>query len=142
MENTYPVAILSTENLLHNLQVIRRMAPGSKIIACLKANAYGHGIRSVGRRLDGLVEMIGVARVEEGIALRKAGILSEIMLLEGAFTKDEQESAAMLGFHLVFHNEVQLEWLDSVNHSVKAWMKIDTGFGRLGFDMEHASQSV
>ena len=58
-------AILSTSNLLHNLQVIKSRLPQSKIIAMIKANAYGHGIRSVGQRLDGKADVLGVASIDD-----------------------------------------------------------------------------
>lgn len=62
------LAILSTENLLHNLSIIKKQAPGANIIAMVKANAYGHGLRSVSLRLDKQVDSLGVASINRPYA--------------------------------------------------------------------------
>jgi len=133
-------AILSTENLLHNLQVIKSHVNSSKVIAMVKANAYGHGIRSVGLRLDGHVDMLGVASIDEALALRKVGVKSDILLAEGVFDSSELLLAATEKFHVVFHNAAQIEWLDksTVPSPIHAWIKIYTGMGRLGLKPEKA----
>lgn len=134
------IAILSTENLRHNIQVLKAKAPQSKIIAMVKANAYGHGIRSVASRLDGHVDMLGVASIDEALALRKIGIKTTIMLAEGVFEASELIVAATQKFHVVFHNAEQLEWLSKSSCPIPlhSWLKINTGMGRLGFPMDEA----
>lgn len=102
------LAILSTENLLHNLSVVAAHASGAKIIAMVKANAYGHGLRSVSLRLEKYVDSLGVACIEEAIALRKAGIKIPITLMEGVFEPDELLIAACEKFPVVFHEPTQL----------------------------------
>jgi alanine racemase len=136
-------AILSTENLLHNLQVIKDKVTPAKVIAMVKANAYGHGIRSVGLRLDGHVDMLGVASIDEALALRKAGIKSDILLAEGVFEPNEILIAATEKLHVVFHNQTQMEWLDksALPLPLHAWIKVRTGMGRLGFGPKEASQA-
>lgn len=136
-------AILSTENLLHNLHVIKDKAHPAKVIAMVKANAYGHGIRSVGLRLDGHVNMMGVASIDEALALRKAGIKTDILLAEGVFEPGELLIASTEKLHVVFHNATQLEWLDksALPLPVNAWIKIRTGMGRLGFSSKEAPQA-
>lgn len=135
------IAVLSTENLLHNLQVVKsRLAPGVKVIAMVKANAYGHGLRSVSAKLDGHADMLGVASIDEAQALRKAGVNAPIMLAEGVFEPSELLIAATEKFHVVFHNEHQVAWLEksSLPLPLQAWIKVDTGMGRLGFSLEVA----
>jgi len=134
------VAILSTENLLHNLKVMKEKAPQSKVIAMVKANAYGHGLRSVSSRLEKHVDMLGVASIDEALALRKIGIQIPIILAEGVFEPNELLLASTEGFHVVFHEEVQLQWLANLSCPlpIQAWLKIDSGMGRLGFDVEKA----
>lgn len=126
---------LSTANLLHNLETMRRAATGKRIMAMVKANAYGHGLRSVAQRLDGLVDSMGVASIDEALALRDAGIKGTITLIEGVFTPDELEVAATQGFYVVFHNAKQVEWLEAAKlpKPLFAWLKVYTGMGRLGF---------
>lgn len=134
------IAILSTENLRHNIQVLKARAPGSKIIAMVKANAYGHGIRSVSSRLDGHVDMLGVASIDEALALRKIGVKTAILLAEGVFEASELIVAATEKFHVVFHTAEQLEWLSKSSCPVplNSWLKINTGMGRLGFPIDEA----
>jgi alanine racemase len=136
------VAILSTENLLHNLKVIKEQAPKSKVIAMVKANAYGHGLRSVSSRLEKHVDMLGVASIDEALALRKVGIQIPIILAEGVFEANELLVASTEGFHVVFHTEMQLQWLSNLSCPlpIQAWLKVDTGMGRLGFDIQKAHQ--
>ncbi|HQS84052.1 MAG TPA: alanine racemase [Alphaproteobacteria bacterium] len=136
------IAILSTENLLHNLAVIKEKVKPAKIIAMVKANAYGHGIRSVALRLDKHVDMLGVASIDEALALRKTGVNVPILLSEGVFEPNELLVAATEKFHVVFHNELQVEWLEKVSLPLplEAWVKINTGMGRLGFGIEQAKE--
>lgn len=134
-------AILSSANLLHNFSVIRKYARNSKIIAMVKANAYGHGLVQVARILaDAGAEALGVACIEEAIILRSHGITTEIILLQGVYNAESLIVAAEHGFTLIFHNEQQIIWLNSVKlfRPVKAWMKINTGMARLGFEPEEA----
>jgi alanine racemase len=137
------LAILSTENLLHNLAVIKQRAPQSGVIAMVKANAYGHGLRSTALRLDNYVESFGVASIDEALALRKVGIKSPITLMEGVFEPDELVVAACQNFHVVFHEFAQLHWLKTATlpMPITAWLKLDTGMGRLGFVLDQAEQA-
>ncbi len=134
-------AILSTENLLHNLKVIKDNAPYSKVIAMVKANAYGHGLRSVSLRLQKYVDMLGVASIDEALILRDIGIQIPIMLAEGVFEPSELLIASIKGFHVVFHEKIQLQWMKNLScpSPIQAWLKVDSGMGRLGFDINKAA---
>lgn len=135
------VAILSTENLLHNLGVLKGLAPQSKVIAMVKANAYGHGLRSVSLRLEKHVDMLGVASIDEALALRKVGIQGPLMLTYGVFEPNELLIASTEGFHVVFHEDIHFQWLKNLSCPlpIQAWLKVDSGMGRLGFNnMEKA----
>lgn len=132
-------AVLSTANLRHNLDVLKKKAPKSKIIAMVKANAYGHGIRSVSLRLDGQVDMLGVASIDEGVSLRAVGVKTPILLMEGVFEAAELSQAAAEKCHVVVHNDKQIDWLSQVDlpNALTVWLKINTGMGRLGFSNPH-----
>ncbi len=134
------VATLSTANLLHNVSVIKSRAKGSKIIAMIKANAYGHGIRSVGLKLDGHVDMLAVASIDEALALRTVGVKTDILLAQGVFQKEEFVEASNNRFGVVVHNDLHIEWLDSIvlESPIDIWIKSNTGMGRLGFSPEMA----
>lgn len=133
-------AILSTENLLHNISVIRAQAPRSKVVAMVKANAYGHGLRSVSLRIQHAVDMLGVSCIDEALALRKAGVKIPILLAEGVFEPRELVIAAAEKFTVAFHTPLQIEWLKTtlLPRPIDAWLKIDTGLGRLGFPTQDA----
>ncbi len=134
------IAILSKKNLLHNVATLRQKIGSAKIIAMVKSNAYGHGIRSVAMRLEGYVDMFGVASIDEALILRKVGITTPILLMEGVFDRDEFEIAAEHNFHVVFHDQQQIEWLatSDLTQPLNAWIKINTGMGRLGFSLDDA----
>lgn len=136
-------ATLSTENLLHNLEIIKKQAQNREVIAMIKANAYGHGLRSVAMRLDGKVSSFGVASIDEALALKKVNVKAPITLMSGAFEPDDLVIASEQNFHLIFHEEQQLQWLKSVKlvNPIKIWLKIDTGMGRLGFSPEEAKKA-
>lgn len=135
------IAILSTQNLLHNLKVIKAKAPNAKVIAMVKANGYGHGLRSVSSRLAPHVDILGVASIDEALALRKIGVTRPILLIEGVFEASELQVAATEGFQVVFHEKIQIDWLRQLAPSLPlltAWLKVDTGMGRLGFHLSEA----
>jgi alanine racemase len=138
------ICTLSTANLLHNLEVIRAKAPAAKIMAMVKANGYGHGIRSVSLRLEGHVDALGVASIDEALALRKAGVKTPITLIEGVFSHDELRVASEQGFSVVFHSDHQIGWLAQaeVPVALQAWLKLNTGMGRLGFPLETAADAL
>lgn len=138
------IAVLSSENLLHNLAQIKAAAPSKPLIAMVKANAFGHGIRSTASRLEKHVDNLGVASIEEALALRKVGIKRPITLIEGVFEPDELLIAACQQFHVVFHDVIQLEWLKGLSLPLPlvAWIKVDTGMGRLGFAIDDVSHAL
>jgi alanine racemase len=124
--------------LRHNLEVVRRMAPQSRVIAVIKANGYGHGLIETARALPS-ADAFGVARLDEGLALRAAGIGNEILLLEGVFSAEELQLASGAKLQLVVHTFEQLELLerrDAAGYRFDVWLKVDTGMNRLGFRVE------
>src|SRR3989304_8001836 len=77
------IAEINLSNLIHNLNEVRsKIPPGCKILAIVKAHAYGHGSIEVSRELENAgVDMLGVATVDEGVRLREAGIEKDILVL-------------------------------------------------------------
>lgn len=132
-----PFAVLSSENLKHNIGVIKNKAPNSKVMAMLKANGYGHGIRSTAMRIDNLIDFIGVARIDEAIALRKVGIKSSICIMQGIFNQEDAIISSCNNFELLIHDWSQLHCLDvTLPRKINVWLKVDTGMGRLGFNID------
>jgi alanine racemase len=128
---------IDTGALRHNLAVIRRFAPKSRVMAVIKANAYGHGLVIAARALEA-ADAFAVARVSEGLALRDAGIKTPIVLLEGIFDSRQLAAAAAADLELVVHSPEQIELLRAAPADVqfKVWLKLDSGMNRLGFKGE------
>jgi alanine racemase len=128
--------------LKHNLAVSRGLARESRIMAVVKANAYGHGIDVVARALAG-ADAFAVACVEEALAIREQGLTQPIVLLEGVGDADSVDIAQAHGFELVVHDPTQLALLERLGASaaVPVWLKIDTGMNRLGFPLASAAEA-
>ncbi|MGH8494616.1 MAG: alanine racemase [Gammaproteobacteria bacterium] len=128
-------AVIDTSALRHNLARVRAAAPHSKVMAVVKANAYGHGIVPAAHALVD-ADALAVARLEEGLRVRAAGIDIPIVLLEGVFNADQLGLAAEQGFQIVVHSADQLELLRAQRsvRPLSVWLKVDTGMHRLGVD--------
>ena len=129
------VAIIQTAAIQHNLQRVRAAAPGCRIMAVIKANAYGHGLIPIAKMLNG-VDALAVARVSEGVQLREAGITERIVVLEGCSEAAEAREAVLHSLELVVHDPLHFEILETLpgQDIVTVWLKLDTGMGRLGFE--------
>ena len=127
-------AILNLEAVQHNLQMVRRLAPDAKIMAVIKANGYGHGLLRIAEALQN-ADAFAVARVDEGIRLRKAGIKNRIAVLEGFSCAEELDELLLYQLDAVVHSFTQLEIFESrkEQEACAIWLKLDTGMNRLGF---------
>jgi len=127
-------AIVDTAALRHNLGRVREMAPGCPVLAVIKANAYGHGIVPTAVALAG-ADGLAVARLEEGVTLREAGLAHRILLLEGVFGPEQLRLAAHHDLDIMVHEPEQLALLEGADgsRSFRVWFKLDTGMNRLGF---------
>ena len=122
-----------------NLARARALAPDARVMAVVKANAYGHGITQVARALRD-ADALAVARMSEGIAVREAGSRARVLLLEGIMSPNELDLAARYQFDLVVHRQDQVDMLKSYAGAglFRVWLKLDTGMNRLGFRMDEA----
>src|SRR5690606_27226589 len=109
-------AAIDTHALRVNLAAVRAKAPGSHVMAVVKANAYGHGLVPTALALAD-ADAFAVARLEEGLALRAAGVTQPIVLLEGVFSSEQLLEAARHGFDLVVHDPLQVELLEGYRGS-------------------------
>lgn len=135
---------IDTAALLHNVNRVKQCAPGTKIIAMVKANAYGCGLSSILPVLDGQVDAFGVASLEEAMALRAFGSRAECILFQGVFSADELHQVAALRLQCVVHQARQLQWLldTPLATNIKIWIKINTGMNRLGFDPNELATTI
>ena len=127
-------AVINLVACQHNLSIAKQAAPESKCIAIIKANAYGHGMVQIAKSLID-ADAFGVARIDEAIQLREAGITTPILLLEGFSSQKELDLVSEYDFETVIHNKEQLQLLEKSDCSpITVTLKIDSGMHRLGFD--------
>lgn len=134
-------AVLNLQALQHNLSRVRSYAPQAKIMAVIKANAYGHGLLRIAEALPD-VDAFAVARVDEAVCLRRAGIKQRIAVLEGFTCAEELRSLLHYELDAVIHSHGQLDLLDQVSTDKKlsVWLKMDSGMNRLGFKKAQFAQ--
>ena len=130
---------LDLEALVHNLRRVRAAAPGRKVAAAVKAEAYGHGLVRIAQALD--ADGFAVACLEEALILREAGLTQPILLLEGVFEAAELPLCARHDLSIAVHHPEQLRMLERtrLERPVRVWLKLDTGMHRLGLAPEAAS---
>ncbi len=123
--------------LRHNyLELRRRLTPGVKLLAVVKADAYGHGLVPAARTLaEAGAEYLGVASLEEGLALRREGLGLPILLLMG-IGPAEAQAAAAADLEVVLYRRDVAQALAAAGRSLgkkaRVHLKVDTGMGRLG----------
>ena len=123
---------LYPDALIANARLARRLAPQSRLFAMVKADAYGHGLGMAARTLESVVDGFGVALAEEALSLRHLGIHKPVMLLEGAFCREELQIARRYCLELVVHADWQLRMLEENPQPMSVWLKVNTGMHRLG----------
>lgn len=127
----------------HNLGRVREYAPRSKVMAAIKADAYGHGAVPIARALQQAgVDAFAVACLEEALVLREADLTAPITLLEGVLSLEEAEQASRLQLQVVVHDFWQLELLQRLppERPLTLWFKLDSGMHRLGLPLAAAPQ--
>lgn len=134
-------AVIDLHALTNNYRLIQSLSPDAKVLAVLKANGYGHGLERIANALPD-ADAFGVARIDEALALRAAGIEKPIVLLEGFFAKEDIETLSANNLQTIVHNEQQLSAIVNANvdSPLKVWLKIDTGMHRLGINPEQLAR--
>lgn len=129
--------------LRHNLEEIRRRAAGYRVMAVIKSNGYGHGLVTAAMAFDA-ADAYAVARMEEAQALRTAGIVKPLVLLEGLYDPEDLALAAADRLEVVVHCAEQLAMLATLAtpRPLTVWLKVDTGMHRLGIAPADAGAAV
>ena len=140
-------AEIDLNNLAANFnQIKQRVSPTARVMAVVKADAYGHGAVECARRLarEG-ADWFGVALPEEGIELREAGITQPILCLAG-YWPGQAAACIRHGLTSVVY---RLEMIEALNQSAAnagvvadVHVKVDTGMGRLGVRFDELSEFV
>lgn len=122
--------------LAQNVAHVRRLAPQADVLAVVKANAYGHGAIEVARALQQLaVHRFGVATVDEGVALRQAGIRDPIVVLGATMPTQFSELVAHRLIPVLYRADLVQAFAAVVEPRTSPYpvhIKIETGMGRLG----------
>lgn len=126
---------LDAKALAGNVKVLRQAMPEARLLGMVKADAYGHGVRQIAPLLARQADALGVAFLDEALALRAQGIKTSIAVLEGVFTAAELAAARKADLQLAVHSAPQVELLRRApsGRPVMAWVKVNTGMNRLGF---------
>lgn len=142
--NRKTVAEIDLSAIAHNLDVVKRVSRNRPVIAVVKADAYGHGIREVSMKLvkEG-TSYLAVAYTSEAVALRDAGITIPIIVLFDRETIEE-----WFDYHLipVIHDmDMAMALSEKARQkgkTIKIHVKIDTGMGRLGLSGSHLIEDI
>ncbi|VAW98744.1 Alanine racemase [hydrothermal vent metagenome] len=139
-------ALINCAALQHNLNIAKKTAPNSKVLAVIKSNGYGHGITHVAQSLIA-ADGFAVASIQEAILVRKNHPSKTILVLQGFI--DSRELALFKQYKLnpVIHSKAQLAILEfsgskALSSDTVYWFKIDTGMGRLGFAADECITSL
>lgn len=140
------VCEIGLDAIRYNLNEIKNLVSSStRVMAVVKANAYGHGIVEVSRALDKAgVDYLGVATVDEAIAIRKAGINRPVLIL-GSILPSEIKAILDRDITLTLCTDELLRALGRVvkgRKKLKVHIKVDTGMGRIGIWHTEAVQFI
>jgi alanine racemase len=134
-------AEIDVEAMRHNIQAIRSMVFGGvRIVAVVKADAYGHGLPEIARRLDRDVDMFGVANLVEAQAIRSTGAEAPILILGPALPEERRKIVAEGFIPTVSTLEEAAGYAEcaGAGQQVRIHFVVDTGMGRIGLWEEEA----
>ncbi len=140
-------AEVNLDNLEYNFKQVKKiLAPKTKIMVTVKADAYGHGLIPVSKRLKSCgVDYLGVASIEEGISLREAGIKLPVLIL-GMILENHIEPLFKYNLALTLCSRELAIALNrkaqSLGKIINVHIKVDTGMGRLGILHDEALEFI
>lgn len=139
-------AEINLGNLNHNLKKIRTLISDNvKVLATVKANAYGHGIIKISKFLEDKVDILGVASLNEAMMLKKENIKTDILIM-GNTLPDGLKQVIEYNLTSTVTEEESVFLLDDIAEKegkvTKVHVKIDTGMGRIGFWHKEAADVI
>jgi len=139
--NRHSRAIIDLQAISHNYDLLKEITGGKRLIAVVKADAYGHGAVEVAKALV-QADAFAVAAVGEAVALRQAGIDQKILVLGSFIRQQELELCIEHRLDPVIHQQTHLDMLRQSNDldGIQVWVKIDSGMGRLGYQSDTVAE--
>ena len=139
-------ALINLDNIEYNCENVRKkLAPGTKLLGVIKADAYGHGAVEIGKLIEAKCDFFGVACIEEALELKKAGIKIPLLILGRVFPWD-YENVVRYGIRIpVFSYEDAKALSDESvkqNKTTPFHFCIDTGMSRIGFQVNEDSADI
>ena len=131
--------------IVANARAVHALCSGAEVYAVVKADAYGHGAVAVAQALTRAKAASGfaVSLVEEGVALREAGVTAPVLVM-GPSQHGGEDEMVMAGLTPVIGSAEDLDAIAAVaqrrQRSIEAHLKVDTGMGRLGVAVERAAE--
>jgi alanine racemase len=139
MSNHITSMIYDDNALRYNYAIAKKLAPNSKVMAMIKANAYGHGLRRTAQILskEG-ADSFGVSCFNEAFMLRHWNIQLPISVMHGFYNKDELIKISELSLCVAIHASWQIEMLEKVllPKPISLWIRVDIDNGYLGFSLD------
>jgi alanine racemase len=128
------LAFVDLSALERNLHSARRLT-SARIMAVIKANAYGHGLLRTAEALND-ADGFALLDIADAVRLREAGFRQTLLLLEGFFSAGDLPTMAEYDLTTVIHSAHQLAMLDAYPRrgGLSVWLKVNTGMSRLGFE--------
>ena len=134
------------DHLVNNYRIIQRRARNAKVMAAIKADAYGHGAVEVARSLESEgIYMFGVASVEEGVELREAGISARVLVLspvlhgqiDAVLEYNLIPTISEMGFFRLLNTRAQ-----TMGKPIPVHVEVDTGMTRTGIPYKEAPAAL
>ena len=135
------LACINKPALRHNLEQVKQRAPHAKILAVIKANAYGHDAAIVAETLTA-ADACAVGTIDEAEALRaQIELQKPVVILQGVTDRESLLLCFEYNYEVVVHSRYQIELLEKLqaeekvppDKKINVWLKMDTGMHRLGF---------
>lgn len=138
-------ADISLGNLISNAVAIKEKIGGAKLLAVVKANAYGHGAEKVADALSPYVDYFGVSDITEALSLRNSGIKKPILI----FGRTPPEAVGILSDLYITQTVTDYEYANKLGlfceksgKRIKVHVKVDTGMSRLGVSCDRAEEEI
>jgi alanine racemase len=131
-------ALIDLSAMHHNIKRVAEIAKNQKILAMVKANAYGHGTLRLAHSIKDQIDGFGVASLEEALELRQDHINKPIIIMSRFWNREHLAYCSSHNLGVVVHQTYQVEIIEK-NPQTKpfpVWLKLETGMHRLGLDSD------